>query len=55
MARVSRYGIPAFAWFLIWVVVCILVVILLALLVHHFGGASLTIKIGQFYLNIGVT
>jgi hypothetical protein len=55
MARVGRYGIPAFVWFLIWVVVCILVVILLALLVHHLGGASLMIKLGHFYLNIGVT
>jgi hypothetical protein len=55
MARVGRYGIPGFVWFLIWVVVCILVIILLALLLHHFGGASLTIKLGHFYLNIGVT
>jgi hypothetical protein len=55
MARVSRYGIPGFVWFLIWLVVFILVVILLALVVHHFGGASLTIKIGYFYLNVGVT
>jgi hypothetical protein len=55
MARVGRYGIPAFVWFLIWIVVCILVVILLALLVHHLGGASLTIKLGHFYLDIGVT
>ena len=55
VARVGRYGIPAFVWFLIWVVVCILVIILLALLVHHLGGASLTIKLGHFYLNIGVT
>jgi hypothetical protein len=55
MARVARYGIPAFVWFLIWVVVCILVVILVALLIHHFGGASLMLKLGHFYLNIGVT
>jgi hypothetical protein len=55
MARVGHYGIPGFVWFLIWVVVCILVIILLALLVHHLGGASLTIKLGHFYLNIGVT
>lgn len=55
MARAGRYGIPGFVWFLIWVVVCILVIILLALLVHHLGGASLTIKLGHFYLNIGVT
>lgn len=55
MARVGRYGIPAFVWFLIWVVICILVIILLALLVHHLGGASLTIKLGHFYLDIGVT
>jgi hypothetical protein len=51
----ARYGIPAFVWFLIWLVVCILAIILLALLIHHFGGASLTIKIGHFYMNIGVT
>ena len=54
MAR-GWYGIPGFVWYLIWLVVCILVVILLALLVHHLGGASLTIKLGHFYLNIGVT
>ena len=55
MARVGRYGIPGFVWFLIWLVVCILVIILLALLVHRLGGASLTIKFGHFYLDIGVT
>lgn len=55
MARVGPFGIPGFVWFLIWIVVCILVVILLALLIHHLGGASLTIKLGHFYLNIGVT
>ena len=55
VARVGRYGIPGFVWFLIWLVVCILVIILLALLVHRLGGASLTIKLGHFYLNIGVT
>jgi uncharacterized membrane protein len=55
MARVARYGIPGFVWFLIWVVVCILVIILLALLIHHLGGASLSLKFGHFYLDIGVT
>ena len=55
MARVARYGIPGFVWFLIWVVVCILVIMLLALLIHHLGGASLSLKFGHFYLDIGVT
>lgn len=55
MARIERYGIPGFVWFVIWVVVCVLVIILLALVVHHFGGASLSLKLGHFYLNIGVT
>jgi hypothetical protein len=55
MVTVGRYGIPAFVWFLIWVVVFIMVIILLALLIHHFGGASLTVKLGHFYMNIGVT
>jgi hypothetical protein len=55
MARVGRWGIPAFVWFLIWVVVCILVIILLALLIDYLGGAALTIRLGHFYLNIGVT
>ena len=55
MATFTRYGIPGFVWSLIWIVVCILIVVLLALVVHHFGGASLSIKIGHFYLNIGVT
>jgi len=55
MAAFTRYGIPGFVWTLIWIVVCVLVIVLLALLVHHFGGASLSIKIGHFYLNLGVT
>ena len=55
MARAGRYGIPGFVWFLIWVLVCVLAIILVALLIHHFGGASLMIKIGHFYLSIGVT
>jgi hypothetical protein len=55
MARVAHYGIPAFVWFLIWILVCVLVVILVALLIHHFGGASLSLKLGHFYLSIGVT
>ena len=55
MATVGRYGLPGFVWFLIWVVICILIILFLALLIHHFGGASLSLKIGHFYLNIGVT
>jgi hypothetical protein len=55
MARVGRYGIPGFVWFLIWLVVCILVVILLGMLIHYFGGASLSLKLGRFYLSVGVT
>jgi hypothetical protein len=55
MARVGRWGIPAFVWFLIWILVCVLVVILVALLIHHLGGAALTIRLGHFYLNNGVT
>ena len=55
MASAARYGIPGFVWFLIWVVLCILVLILLALLVHHFDGAKFNLKIGHFYLDIGVT
>jgi hypothetical protein len=55
MASAGRYGIPGFVWTLIWLVVCILVIILLALVVHHFGGASLSVKLGHFYLQIGVS
>jgi hypothetical protein len=55
MAPLPRYGIPAFVWFLIWVVVCIMAIILLAMLIHNFGGASLSLKLGHFYMNIGVT
>jgi hypothetical protein len=55
MVREGRYGIPSFVWFLFWVVVCILAIILLALVVHHFGGASLKLQLGHFYLDIGVT
>jgi hypothetical protein len=55
MVSVGRYGIPSFVWFLIWIVVCVLAIILVALVIHHFGGGSLRLRLGHFYLDIGVT
>jgi hypothetical protein len=40
------FGVPGFVVYLFWIVICILAVILLALLIHHFGGASMSLKIG---------
>ena len=58
MARtrtVGRYAIPGIVWFFIWVVVVILVIILLAYIVHWAGGGALNVRLGHFYLNVGVT
>jgi len=55
VARVGSYAIPAFVVFLIWIVVVVLVIILLAWILHETGGAELTVKIGHFHLNVGVT
>ena len=57
MARtrsVRGYAIPAIVWFFIWVVVVVLVIILLAYIVHWAGGGALDLRLGQFYLNVGV-
>jgi len=54
MARVGSLRDPAFDWVLMGRRLHI-VVILLALLVSYSAADSVTIKLGQFYINIGVT
>ena len=58
MARsrtVAGYALPGIVWFFIWVVVAILAIILLAYIVHWAGGGALNVRLGHFYLNVGVT
>ena len=38
-----------------WLVVIILAIILLAFIVHWAGGATLTLRLGHFMLNVGFT
>jgi len=55
MAVLSRYGVPSLLVWLFWVLVGVILVILAALVIHHFGGASLSLHIGDFFLNVGVS
>ena len=54
MAVLSRYGVPSLLIWLFWVLVGVILVVLAALVIHHFGGASLSLHIGDFFLNVGV-
>ena len=47
-------GIPSFLLWLFWVLVAILLVLLVAWVIHHFGGASLNLRIGFFHFVVGV-
>jgi hypothetical protein len=58
MARartVAGYALPGIVVFFIWLVVVILAIILLAFIVHWAGGGALNLKLGHFYLNVGVS
>jgi hypothetical protein len=55
VARWGSYAIPGFVVFLIWIVVVVLVIILLAWIIHGTGGGELTLKLGYFHLEVGVT
>jgi hypothetical protein len=47
-------SIPAFVIWLFWVLVAILLILLVAAIIHHFGGASLDLRIGFFHFIVGV-
>jgi hypothetical protein len=47
-------GIPSLFIWLFWLVVALLLVLFAALLIHHFGGASLDFHIGYFRFALGV-
>jgi hypothetical protein len=53
--RVAQWAIPGIVMFFIWLVVVILAIILLAFIVHWAGGAALNLRLGHFFLNVGVT
>ena len=58
MARsrtVARWEIPGIVWFFIWIVLVVLAIIVLAFIVHWAGGGALNLRLGHFYLNVGVT
>jgi hypothetical protein len=52
---VARWEIPGIVWFFIWVVLVVLAIIVLAFIVHWAGGGALNLRLGHFYLNVGVT
>jgi hypothetical protein len=52
---VARWEIPGIIMFFIWIVLVVLAIILLAFIVHWAGGGALNLRLGHFYLNVGVT
>jgi hypothetical protein len=52
--RIWRYSVPAFLVWLFWVLVAVILIILAALVIDHFGGASLSFHVGHFFFNTGV-
>jgi hypothetical protein len=52
---VLTHSVPGFLIWLFWVLVGVILVVLAALVIHHFGGASLSLHIGDFFLNVGVS
>jgi hypothetical protein len=48
-------GVPDFLIWLFWVLVAIVLILLAALLIHHFGGFSLSFHVGHFFFDVGVT
>jgi hypothetical protein len=52
--RIWRHSVPAFLVWLFWVLVAVILIILAALVIDHFGGASLSFHVGHFFFNTGV-
>jgi hypothetical protein len=50
-----RSAVPALLWWLFWILVGILLLILAALVIHHFGGFNLSLHVGDFRFQLGVT
>lgn len=50
-----RESVPNLLIWLFWFLVALLLIILAALVIHHFGGFSLTFRVGDFHFQLGVT
>jgi hypothetical protein len=48
-------NVPKFLVWLFWILVAIILVLVAALIIHHFGGFSLSFHVGDFGLNVGVS
>jgi hypothetical protein len=55
MARLRSWTIPAFVWFIFWLLVVVILIILAALVVHALGGFDLHFRAGHFVFQIAVT
>ena len=48
-------SVPNFLVWLCWLLVAIILILVAALIVHHFGGFSLSFHVGYFGFNLGVS
>lgn len=48
-------SVPASLIWLFWLLVAILLIVLVALLIHHLGGFDLSLHVGDFHVDLGVT
>jgi hypothetical protein len=48
-------SVPNALIWLFWFLVAIILVLVAALIIHHFGGFSLSFHVGDFGVNVGVS
>ena len=52
---VGNFTAPGIVWWLFWLLVVVLLVILVAYVIHQAGGGGLSLHLGHFLFNVGVT
>lgn len=52
---IGSITVPGVVWAIFWILVVVLLIILVAYLIHQAGGGALTLHLGHFVFDIGVT
>ncbi len=52
---VGSITVPGFVWTIFWLLIVILLIILVAYIIHQAGGGALSLHLGHFSFDIGVT
>lgn len=52
---VGSITVPGIVWLIFWMLVVVLLIILVAYIIHQAGGGQLSLRLGHFTFEIGVT